>query len=80
MGLKILSTGLKIDLSREVKCPLRIVLFEESPYNLINVLGPFSVILQPLDLHEVEFTDTSSAGKARGKSSKYSDLSAFNWD
>ena len=26
--------------------PLRIVLYEESPYDLINVLSPFPVILQ----------------------------------
>ena len=44
MGLKIFCICSKIDvleILREVKRPLRIVLCMESPYNLINVLGLF---------------------------------------
>ena len=50
MGLKIFSICLRTDvvlLLRDMNRPLRIVLCKESPYNLINVLGPFSVTLQP---------------------------------
>ena len=39
---------------------LRIVLCKESPYDLINILGPFSVI-------KVELTDSSSVGKTARK-------------
>ena len=49
MGVEILGICLKTDVVlvlREMKRLLRIVLCKESPYNLINVLGPFSVILQ----------------------------------
>ena len=52
MGLKICNIFLKINvlkLVREVKRKLRIVLCKESPYNLIDVLGSFSVILQSRD-------------------------------
>ena len=48
----------------EVKRSLCVVLCKESPYNLVNVLGPFSVILRPRNFHKVKFTDTSSARKA----------------
>ena len=47
LHFKILSICLKIDvlsLLRGVKLPLGIVLCEESPYNLINILGPSSII------------------------------------
>ena len=43
MGLRIFSIYLKEDvlqLLREMKCPLRIVLFDKSPYDLKNALGP----------------------------------------
>ena len=53
-----------------MKRPLRIALCKESLYNMINVLGPFSVILQPLKFHKVEFTDTSYAGKTARKITK----------
>ena len=46
-----------------MKRPLRIVLCEENPYEQINVLGSFSVILQPCNFYKVEVTYTSSAGK-----------------
>ena len=39
------------------------VLDERSPYNLISISGPFSVILHPLWFHKFEFIDTSSAGE-----------------
>ena len=40
--------NLKVNvLLREVKRAWPIVRYEQSPYDLINVLGPFSVILQP---------------------------------
>ena len=38
-----------VKLLRKVKCSLHIVLCRESPYNSINVLGHFSVVLQ----HEI---------------------------
>ena len=46
------------------KGPLPIVLCEQGPYDLIDVFSRFSVILQPLNLNKVEFTYTSSTGKA----------------
>ena len=73
MGLKIFSICLKIvvaSLLREVKRQLGAVLYKESPYNLVNVLDPFSVILQPRNLFKVKFTDTSSAGKSARKITK----------
>ena len=65
MGLKIFGICLKIDvlqLLREVERQWRIVLCKESPYDLIDVLGPFSIILQSRNFYKGEFTDTSSAG------------------
>ena len=53
-----------------MKRQLRIVLCKESPHNLIDVLGPFLVILQPLGFSKVEFTDTSGAGKTARKITK----------
>ena len=50
MGVKIFSIWLIIDavkLLRELKHSLLSVLCRESPHNLVNVLGPFSVALQP---------------------------------
>ena len=44
-----------------MKRPLRIVLCKESPHSLIDVLGPFSVSLQPGNFCKVKFTDTSGA-------------------
>ena len=55
-----------------------IVLCEENLYDLVNVLGPFSIILQPLNLYKVEFTYVSSARKTARKATKYFDLSVFN--
>ena len=46
-------------------------------YELVDVLGQFSVILQPLNFCKAEFTYINSAGR-REKSQKYFDLSAFN--
>ena len=59
-----------------MKRPLHIVLCKESPYNLINVLDPFSVIFQET-LYKVEFTDTSSAGKTVSKTTKILQSSGF---
>ena len=59
-GLKIFRICLKIDVSKllgEVKRPLPIVRCEQSPYDLINALGPYSVILQPRNCYQVEFTN-----------------------
>ena len=70
MRLKIFCICLKTDvlkLSRDVKRLLRIVLRKDSTFNLINVLGPFSVILQPLSFHKVELADTSSADETTKK-------------
>ena len=53
-----------------MKRSLPIVLCEESPYDLIDVLGLFSVILQPLNFNKVKFTDTSSAGKTARKTTQ----------
>ena len=54
-----------------------IVLSEESPYDLMDVLGPFSVILQRGNFSKVEFTaTTASAGKTARKITNSS--SAFN--
>ena len=51
-------------------------------YDVINVLGPFSVILQPLNFSNVENAYTSSARETARKSQKYFDLhgkiSVFN--
>ena len=57
-----------VQLLREVKGPLRIVLCQEIPNNLINVLGHFSVILHPLNFCKVKFRDASSTGKIPRKS------------
>ena len=70
MGLKIFSICFKTDVAllwREVKCPLRIVLCKESPYHLIDVLAPSSVILRRRDFYQVEFTDTCSTNKIATK-------------
>ena len=53
-----------------MKGQLPIVLYEESHYQLINVLGHFSVILQIDICYQVEFTHTSSAGKTARKITK----------
>ena len=60
---------------------LRLVSVEsgERPNDLIDVLGHFSVILQPWNFYEVKFTDTFSAGKTECKNhKKYFILSALN--
>ena len=54
MELKSLGIFLKIDVLREMKRQLRIVLCKESPYNSINVLGPSSVILQQRKFYKVD--------------------------
>ena len=46
-----------------MKHPLRIALCKESPYNLINILGPFHSFCKHEILIKVESTDTSNAGK-----------------
>ena len=53
-----------------MKLPLNIVLCRENPCNLINILGPFAIILQPKNFDNVEFIDTSSAGKTARKVSE----------
>ena len=73
MELKILGICSKIDVSqllREVKRSLCMVLYKESPYDLINVLGPLSVILQAQKFYKIEFTDIFSAGKKARKMTK----------
>ena len=79
MGRQLFSICLIIDvfyllklfkLLRQVKGPLRIALCKESCYNLINVSGPYSVILQPRIFHTVRFTDTRSADKIARKITK----------
>ena len=47
-----------------MKRPLRIVVCKASLSNLINVSAPFSVILQLRNFYKLEFTNTSSVGKA----------------
>ena len=54
-------------LLRMVKGSLPIVLCDWNPYDLIYVVGRFSVILQPLDFNKAEFTCTSGAGKTARK-------------
>ena len=57
--IKIFGICLNIDvlwLLSQARRPLSIVLCEESPYDLINVLRPFSVILQPWNFNNVKFT------------------------
>ena len=54
----------------EVKQPLSIVLCKDSPYNLMNVLGLFSVILQPRNFHNVKIINTFSASKTASKVTK----------
>ena len=66
-----------VKLLRELKHSLRIVLCRESPYNLINALGHFSVVLQPSNLCQIEFTDAYSAGKAARKIRKILRSSGF---
>ena len=53
-----------------MKHPLRTILCNESPYDLINVLGPFLVILQPRNFYKVEFTNTVSARKTARRITK----------
>ena len=60
-----------------MKGPLPIILCEESPYDLIDVLGLFSVILSQWNFYKVELTYNSSAGKIARRIIKYFDLSAF---
>ena len=47
MPLDCLKINVFLQFLREVERPLCVVLCEESPYDLINVLGPFSVTLKP---------------------------------
>ena len=55
-----------------MKRQLRLVPLKEDPYCLINVLGPFSVIVcNRLNFHKVQLTDTSSTGKIARKSRRY---------
>ena len=70
MGCRILSICLKIyilQLFTEVKGSLPIVLREDNTYDLFDVLGLFSVILQQWNFYKVEFTYNSSAGKIARK-------------
>ena len=61
-----------------MKRPLHIILWKESRYNVINVLGPFSLILQPWNSYVVKFTNTSSAGKTARKITKI--LQSFGFE
>ena len=65
---------------KEVKCSMCIVLCKDNPYSLVNVLGPFPVILQPRSFYKVKFTDTFGADETTRKITKYFDLSAFKWN
>ena len=58
--------------------PWPIARCEQSPYDLINVLGPFSVILQPLDFDKVEFSCPSSVGRTVRKITKILNILDFN--
>ena len=84
MGLKFLSICWKIcvfQLFRKLKRPFAIVLCEESPYDLVYVLGPVRVILQ---LHEIfiklNLPILLELVRPREKSQKCVDLSALNWN
>ena len=71
MGLKVFSICLKICLKTLERGEMSITQCS---------VGPFSAILQPRNVYEVEFTYTFSAGKTTKKSQKYFDLSTFNQD
>ena len=80
MGLENLSFCLKIvvvQLSREVKLPLRIVLCEECPYDLINVLGPFHSFCNDEIIIKLNLPILLAQIRQREKSQKYFDLLAF---
>ena len=62
------------------ECPGPIALCEESPYDLMAILGSLSVILQPSNFYKVEFTSTSSAGKTARKIKKILRSFGFNWE
>ena len=47
-----------------------IALCRESPYNLIDLLGPFYVILQTKNFPKVEILSNSSTGKTVRKITK----------
>ena len=51
---------------------------ERSPYDLINVLGHFSVISQPQNVCKVEFSNISSALETMRKIAKCFDLLGCN--
>ena len=61
--------------------PFLIVLCEENPYDLINVLGPILAILQPSNFCKIDFSLISSSGKKVRKITKMlQSLKAFNWN
>ena len=53
-----------------MKRSLRFVLRKETPYNVINVSGPFSVSLQQEIFHEVHIFDTTSTVETAKKITK----------
>ena len=73
MGLKINSICLKtyvLLVLRVLNGPLPIVLCKWNPYDLIDVLGPFSLILQPWNFCKIEFSYISSGLEANEKNHK----------
>ena len=46
-------------------------------YDLIDVLSPFSVILQPMNFFKVEFANNSNAHEIAGTIAKYFDFSSL---
>ena len=67
---------------REVKRPLPIVvvLCEESPYDLIKILGLFSVILRSWNFIKLNLPILPVLVRQREKSQRYFSLSSFNWN
>ena len=81
MGLKIFRSCLKLDvlyLLREVRRPWPIVRCEESPYDLINVLGPFLSFCCHKIFIKLNLPILLALVGQREKSQKCFDLSAFN--
>ena len=63
-----------------LKRPLRIVLCMERPYNLINVLGPFSATLQSWNFMKLILPIHLVLVRQEEKAQKYFDLSVFKWN
>ena len=69
-GIEISGILLRINVLkplREVKRPLHIVLCKESHYDLIDILGSFSVTLLPWKFYKVAFTYSSCPGTTARK-------------